>query len=163
MIQIDRLRESCDLGTGCTYIQRKIRLDRDMYIASSVYYRRMSLLLSIPSIIITTMISTGSILLTSSKIETYVHDYVNISMALMGTLSVLLQSLQNAFEWNIKASKFRAVGEQYDQLCTRITFEIIEPNESNFIQEIEKDILDIKKSCPFFPPLHIVKYYQSLS
>ena len=45
----------------------------------------------------------------------------------------------------------RGVAEQFNTLLTRLRFEMELPNEENFTEEMEKQVIEVKNKCNFFP------------
>ena len=70
-----------------------------------------------------------------------------------------MQSFSSAFKFSTKAEMHRTAAEEYNKLIIRIKFEIADPNEPKFIEEIENKILEIQGNCKYFPPQKICDKY----
>ena len=81
---------------------------------------------------------------------------LGISVGIVGGLSSLLQALQSAFKFHTKSEMFRNSAEQYEKLIVEIKFELLRHNDKDFIDKLEKKILEIQNNCRYFPPRHIV-------
>jgi len=73
----------------------------------------------------------------------------------------MMQTISNNCEYNIKYKAFQKAANSYDDLITSVKFEIDFANDSNFMVNIEKDILKIKKENPFCVPEWINEKYDS--
>jgi len=104
--------------------------------------------LIIPSIIIT---SIASLLTFSITIIGNIKWIILISGSLTG-ISSLLQTLANTYEFSKKADAHELASESYDQLITKIRFELILMKDDNFIDYINNKINEIKFNCKYIIP-----------
>lgn len=137
------------------------RLNKLKYIHSqaSVYYENRNFYIFAPSITITAVSSIGSFLSTASFISENTQNMFGISVGVLASASAMLQSLASACKYNVKAEAHRTAADQYDRLLTRLQFEMEMPNEKKFIDDFEKEILDVQNKCNYFPPQFIVDKY----
>ena len=74
----------------------------------------------------------------------------------MASITTLFQSFSNAFEYSTKAAAHQNATEAFDQIITKIRFERINPkqstNPSEFIENIEKQIVETKQRCKYIVP-----------
>ena len=124
------------------------------------HYGCMNKYLLIPSILLSSASGIVSFLASSE----YFTDYnlvFTISVGIASSVTTLLQSFSNAFEFSTKAEAHKNANETYDQLLTQIRFERMVPNSKPdiFINTIEKQILDTKQRCKYTVPDFIETLY----
>ena len=56
----------------------------------------------------------------------------------------------------------RAAAEEYNKMIIRLKFEMEMPNEEDFTDKLETEIIDIQNKCKYFPPQHIVSQYDKM-
>tara|TARA_R100000664_G_C2711875_1_gene108385 strand:- start:86 stop:598 length:513 start_codon:yes stop_codon:yes gene_type:complete len=126
------------------------KLEKD-YKYSAKMYGHYSRLMIIPSIIITSTSSIFSFLSSSEFVGEKFKNYCIIAVALLTTISTMLQTISSSCEFNVKKLKFLEATHSFNHLTDRIFFEIQEANEENFVDDIEKEIEKIKNDCKFIP------------
>ena len=140
-------------------IQKRLLKLKYIHSQASVYYDKKYFYIFAPSITITAISSIGSFLSTASFINEDTQNMFGISVGILASGSAMLQSLASACKYNVKAEAHRTAADQYDRLLTRLQFEMEMPNEKDFIDAFEKEILDVQNKCNYFPPQFIIDKY----
>ena len=133
------------------YKDRLVR-KKKIYILSSELFQKKSLLLTIPSILITCCMSIISFLSASTYFTEGTRIMLGLIVGCLGSIGSLMQSFQSALNYNLKAESFRSAAENYDKLITKIKFELYNHDEKDFIDNLEKEVLKISADCKYFPP-----------
>ena len=133
------------------YKDRLIR-KKAIYVLSSELFQKKALLLTIPSILITCLMSIISFLSASTFFTENTRIILGLVVGGLGSIGTLCQSFQSALNYNTKAEAFRTAAEKYDTLITKIKFELYNHDEKDFIDTLEKDVLKISTNCKYFPP-----------
>ena len=81
-------------------------------------------------------------------------------MGVVASISSVLQSLAGACQFSAKSEAHRNVAEQYNNLIISVKYEIEMPNEEEFTDKLENQILDIQSKCNYFVPQFIVEEYE---
>lgn len=123
------------------------------------YYKKKNNYLVIPSIIITSFCSISSFLSTSELLSTDVKNTFLLLVAILTSLSSLMQMLSSTCGYNIKYTAFLKAANGYDDLITLARFEIDFQNNLDFIKEIEQKILKIKEENNYCVPEWINSQY----
>jgi len=139
---------------------RKVRKQRQLHRLCAQYYERMNSFINIPAIAISGAATVYSFAYPSDGPP----EQVFMNKVIAGSLSAvntILFSVGSFLKYQAKAESHFIAAEEYDNLLTMINFELRFPNENiqEFANKVEKKILEIKKSCRYFPPDHIVKRY----
>ena len=137
------------------------RLQRLSYLHSraSQYYENMNFRIFAPSITITALSGIASFLSTSQYVSSSAQNGFGIGVGIVASISSVLQSLAGACQYSAKKEAHRTVAEQYNNLIISVKFEIEMPNEENFTDKLEVQILDIQSKCNYFVPQFIVEEY----
>lgn len=135
----------------------EVRLKKLRYIhsRSSEYYEKLNLWIFAPSISITALSSIGSFLSTSDFIGNN-QSVFGVTVGVLASISAMLQSLASSCKYSAKAEAHRGAADQYNKLLVRLQFEMEMPNEENFTDQIEIDILEVHNKCNYFPPTFII-------
>ncbi len=140
------------------------RLEKEKYINNytSNYYANMNNRFVIPGVLITGISSVLSFLATSDILTTNVKQGFSIGVGILTAGATIIQSVSNSFGFAARKDSFQASADAYDDLITRLEFEICNPNEEfmDFCNALETDILKIKTDCKYLPPLFIRKLYE---
>lgn len=128
---------------------------------SSQYYEKMHFYIFAPSITITALSGIASFLSTSQYIDEGTQNAFGIGVGIVASISSVLQSLAGAFQYSAKQEAHRTVAEQYNNLIIIVKFEIEMPNEKDFTDKLEIQILDIQSKCNYFIPQFIIDKYDS--
>ena len=132
-------------------IHGQIQTNRNVYINNAQQFERLSLCLTIPSILLTSCASIVSLFISSVAPET--QNTLIMGLGIVGILSTLIQSCNTNLKFGTKAEMFRSAAEQYDQLLIKIQFERVNHNEKHFIDNLEKRLLEIQSTCKYYPPV----------
>jgi hypothetical protein len=144
------------------FYKKKIQqLKKEIYIhsLSSSYYSKLHFRLCAPSIIITSLSGIASFLSSSKIVNDDYKTSISLSVGILASISTMFQSFSSTLNYSTKAKIHRETADHYEKLLTKIEFEIELPNEENFINDLEKTILDIQNKCKYFPPKHIIDSY----
>ena len=109
---------------------------------SSQYYEKMHFYIFAPSITITALSGIASFLSTSQYIGEGTQNAFGIGVGIVASISSVLQSLAGACQYSAKQEAHRTVAEQYNNLIISVKFEIEMPNEEDFTDKLEIQILD---------------------
>lgn len=141
------------------------RLEREKYINNyaSNYYGSMQHRFTIPGILITGVCSVASFLATSDMLNTDTKSGFSIGVGILTAGATILQSVSSSFGFGARKDAFQKSADSYDDLITKIEFEICNPNEkfTDFCNDLEEAILKIKNDCAFLPPLFIMAKYEA--
>ena len=139
-------------------LERLQRLSH-LHSRASQYYEKMNFYIFGPSITITALSGIASFLSTSQYISQGAQNGFGIGVGIVASISSVLQSLGGACQYSAKKEAHRTVAEQYNNLIISIKFEIEMPNEEDFTDKLESQILDIQSKCNYFVPQFIVDEY----
>jgi hypothetical protein len=140
-------------------LQKRLLKLKYIHSNAATYFDKLNFYIFAPSITITAISSIGSFLSTASFIAEDTQNIFGISVGVLASGSAMLQSLASACKYNVKAESHRAAADEYDRLLTRLQFEMEMPNEENFMDDFEKEILDVQNKCKYFPPQFIIDRY----
>ena len=140
------------------------RLDKEKYINNyaSNYYGNMHNRFSIPGIIVSGVSSVASFLATSDMMSATGKTAISIGVGILAAGSTIIYSIAGSYGFQSRRDSFQMSADAYDDLITRIEFEIVNPNENfnEFCNSLESQILKIKTDCKYLPPLFIYKMYE---
>lgn len=140
------------------------RLEKEKYINNyaSNYYGNMHNRFSIPGIIVSGVSSVASFLATSDMMSDTGKTAISIGVGILAAGSTIIYSIANSYGFQSRRDAFQMSADAYDDLITRIEFEIVNPNENfnEFCNSLESQILKIKTDCKYLPPLFIYKMYE---
>ena len=139
-------------------LQRLQRISH-LHSRASQYYEKMNFYIFGPSITITALSGIASFLSTSQYISQGAQNGFGIGVGIVASISSVLQSLGGACQYSAKKEAHRTVAEQYNNLIISIKFEIEMPNEEDFTDKLEIQILDIQSKCNYFVPQFIIEDY----
>ena len=139
-------------------LERLQRLSH-LHSRASQYYEKMNFYIFAPSITITALSGIASFLSTSQYISPGAQNGFGIGVGIVASISSVLQSLAGACQYSAKKEAHRTVAEQYNNLIISIKFEIEMPNEEDFTDKLEIQILDIQSKCNYFVPQFIIEDY----
>ena len=139
-------------------LERLQRLSH-LHSRASQYYEKMNFYIFAPSITITALSGIASFLSTSQYISPGAQNGFGIGVGIVASISSVLQSLAGACQYSAKKEAHRTVAEQYNNLIICIKFEIEMPNEEDFTDKLEIQILDIQSKCNYFVPQFIIEDY----
>jgi hypothetical protein len=151
----------CILNIKQVEILKKFRerLNKEKFLnhQSSIYYSKQNNKFSIPGILITGIASIASFLSTSDIFVDNVKRGSAIGVGILTAGATILQSVSTAFGFKARADAFQKSADDYDDLLTKIEFEIVNPNEdfNEFCNKLEANILKIKGDNKYLPPLFI--------
>ena len=141
---------------------KRLKKERFVNNQSSQYYSNLGNRFVIPGIIITGLSSVVSFLATSSMLDEDEKQGCGVTVGVLTAVATIIQSMSASFGFQLKKDAFATSADTYDSLITQVEFEICNPNEdfSEFCDNLEENILKIKKDCKYLPPLHIHELWQ---
>ena len=140
-------------------LQRMIK-NKNIHIDSSSYYSKLNYYIIIPSVLITGLSGIGSFLSSTELISENVRTDCAIAVGVLSCISTLLQSISGSCQYDTKSEMHRSAAEEYEILITKLKFEMEQPNEEDFLNNLEDKIIQIQTKCKFFPPYNIVLKYE---
>ena len=150
-----------------SYESLKIRLKKQRYThnLSGKYYGSLYQKLTLPTIVITGLVSMGGFLASSEILSDEVKNGFTITVGILGSISTIIQSVLHSCEYATKKKMFEQAADDYDKLLTKLNFLYLKSQSGstdslNFNREIvtfEEEILNIKNKCIYLPPLSIIE------
>ena len=141
------------------------RLEREKYINNyaSNYYGTLQSKFTIPGILITGICSVASFMATSDMLTDGTKAGFSVGVGILTAGATILQSVSSSFGFGARKDAFQKSADSYDDLLTKIEFEIYNPNEQfiEFCNDLEEAILKIKNDCNFLPPLFVMAKYEA--
>ena len=138
---------------------RLVKLSK-IHSEASLYYGKLEKYIFGPSISISCLSGIASFLSTSNFINSNTQNVFGISVGILASISTLLQSLGSAFRFSAKEEVHRQTAEQYNKLIVKVKFEMEMPNEEDFTDKLEQEILDIQNKCNYFVPQFILDKHE---
>lgn len=142
-------------------LEERLKKLRYVHSRSAEHYEKMNVYIFGPSITITALSGIASFLSTSDFIESEARNGLGVTVGVLASISSMLQAVASASKYHAKIESHRGAAEQFNSLLTRLRFEMELPDEENFTDQIEKQILEIKNKCNFYPPQFIIDEYQT--
>lgn len=141
---------------------RRLVKERFINNQASVYYSSQNSKFVIPGILITGISSVISFMATSDLLTSGTKSGFSIGVGIFTAGATILQSISSSFGFQSRAEGFQKSADSYDNLITKIEFEISNPNEdfNEFCNGLETAILDIKNNCKYLPPLFVYKIWE---
>jgi len=139
----------------------RIQALQDLHYHCADTYNRYNMYLFIPSITISTMASIASFLTASDYIDDDTRNIFSVSVGIMTVFSSMMQSFSNTLKYPAKVEGHQLAADEYSKLLTRLQFEYINPNEEDFFNKMEEEILRIKNNCKYYPLQSVVSKYKS--
>jgi len=140
------------------------RLEREKYVNNyaSNYYGTLQSKFTIPGILITGICSVASFMATSDMLTDGTKAGFSVGVGILTAGATILQSVSSSFGFGARKDAFQKSADSYDDLITKIEFEIYNPNErfTDFCNDLEEAILKIKNDCNFLPPLFVMAKYE---
>lgn len=151
--EIDKIYES---------LEKYCNLKRQTHWMSSRHFSCMDKYFSVPSILLSSLSGIGSFLASIQYFEEY-STVFTVSVGVMASVTTLFQSFSNAFEYSTKAEAHQNAVEAFDQIITKLKFERLNPvkeaDPGEFIDSIEKQIVETKQRCKYIVPDWIETQY----
>jgi len=136
-------------------LEKYCELKRQTHWMCSRHYTRMDRVFTIPSIILSSLSGIGSFLASTDTLKEHA-GILTISVGVMASVTTLFQSFSNAFEYSTKSEAHQNATEAFDQIITKLRFEKLNPkanlNAVEFIDGIEKQIVETKQRCKYIVP-----------
>lgn len=135
-------------------MEKRLEDNFNMHVSATTYYKKMHILITIPSITITAFSSIAAFLSTSSLISTDLQNGFSLSVGIITAVATMLQTFSSAFKYPARIESHSVAAQQYANLKTKVQFEEEIPDENfhDFTANLEKNIIDIQNKCNFFIP-----------
>ena len=151
--EIDKIYES---------LEKYCNLKRQTHWMCARHYACMDKYFSVPSIVLSSLSGIGSFLASIAYFEEY-STVFTVSVGVMASVTTLFQSFSNAFEYSTRAEAHQNATEAFDQIITKLKFERLNPvkeaDPGEFIDGIEKQIVETKQRCKYIVPDWIEAQY----
>ena len=145
-------------------IQKYCEYKRTIHWRASKYYEINDRKIIIPSICFSTIASvliyTAS---TYTENDNQIIKILSITSGALTSVSTLLTTISNSWGLSKKAESHQLAAESFDQLVTKIKFEMIHPKTSDFYNVINNKINEIKQNCKYIVPEWIILQYDEES
>ena len=135
---------------------QRINILIDRHSMAAQYYARWNRYMTAPSIGITCLSSIAAFLSTADRIDDGAKYGLSISVGIMASVSTLLQAISNGYRFSAKEEMHRKTADEYNKLNIKLCFEMEYPNDTKFMDNIEKQILDIQNISNSFVPQFII-------
>jgi len=153
---IDKRIWNSNKEKACNKLLIRLRKYRYTHNIASNYYGRLNIILILPAIIITGFSSIASFLSTSESVGDNSKQMFSILVGVLASISTMMQSFSSSLGYNTKQEMFRKAADDYDKLMIRTKFEILNPDEEDFLGKMEQEISKIQNSCKYLPPQWIL-------
>lgn len=140
-------------------ILKKLEKIKQSYLYSARYYDKMNFRMLIPSVLLTGVCSIASFLSSSTLIDDQLRKDFTVSVAIITSVSTILQTINGSCEFAVKKVKFYEATRKIDELMERLYFEIRQPNEEELLAEIEENLIAIKEECKYIPVEKNFQYF----
>lgn len=127
---------------------------------ASEYYERRNIAITIPSIVLTSISGIMSFMSTSSGVSSSFQYASSITVGIIAAVSSLVQALSSTLQFGTKSELHRDVADRYEKIITSIKFEFVDHSDENFIEELEKQIIEVQNMCKYFPPMFLYERYR---
>ena len=135
---------------------------RNLHGLAGAYYNNMSKKITAPTLVLSAFSSIASFVASSEIIQSQWKVVLTLSVGIMTTLTAMIQAFSSAYQFDLKSSSHFKASDNYDQLITEIDFEKSYPSDTDFFQNLEKKVLEVKSNCQFIIPNYIKsQYYRS--
>jgi hypothetical protein len=154
---VDKIISFSDWKDYCEY-------RRDTHQMASKLYQEKNRYFVIPSILLASVSGTLSFFATSDSINNSDGQKINLVVGTLAGISGLIQSFAAAFKFSAKAEAHQIAMESFDILLNKIRFKIArgsegEEKDKDFLDMIEKEIIEIKHRCKTLVPDVVEKEY----
>lgn len=150
-------------------LKKRLKKQRFTHNLAGKYYGSLYQKLTIPTIIITGLVSMGGFLASSEILSDEVKNGFTITVGVLGSISTIIQSILHSCEYATKKKMFEQAADDYDKLLTKVDFLYLQSQTGtteslNFNIELatfEEEILNIKNKCIYLPPLSIIEKWRA--
>jgi len=138
----------------------RIQALQDVHYQCAEKYSKYNLYLFAPSVTITALAGMASLLSASNYLNAETKGGFSIAVGILTIISSMLQTFSNSLKYPAKTEGHQLAGEEYSKLLTMLQFEFIDPDEENFFDLIETEIIKIKNNCKYYPLQSVVKKFK---
>ena len=143
-------------------MRSRLKRQFEQHVAAATYYKKMNILVSVPSLVLTGFASVASFLSTSAHVSSDAQTGFAISVGIVSAISTILQTFASGFRYPSRIESHSVAGNSYNNLKTQVEFEKDVPNEQNlqiFADKLEQQILEIQQKTNYFVPEWIREKY----
>ena len=150
-------------------LKKRLKKQRFTHNLAGKYYGSLYQKLTIPTIVITGLVSMGGFLASSEILSDEVKNGFTITVGILGSISTIIQSVLHSCEYATKKKMFEQAADDYDKLLTKLNFLYLQSqsgtaeslNFNNELATFEEEILNIKNKCIYLPPLSIIEKWRT--
>lgn len=155
IVDLDKLNNPEEIDKIYESLEKYCNLKRQTHWMCARHFACMDKYFSVPSIVLSSLSGIGSFLASIAYFEEY-STVFTVSVGVMASVTTLFQSFSNAFEYSTKAEAHQNATEAFDQIITKLKFERLNPvkeaDPGEFIDGIEKQIVETKQRCKYIVP-----------
>jgi len=147
--------------THSFYKQTICRLQKlyNLNVETAKHYEKLNYYIFGPSITLTTLCSIAGFLSTADVMTDDAKTGFGLTVGILSVLSTAMQSVAGTCQYKSRGEAFRLSADKYEQILTRLRFEVNMPNEKDFMENLEKEILEVQNKNTYFPPEKISSKY----
>lgn len=139
-------------------IERLKKLFR-MNVETAKYYEKLNYYIFGPSITITAICSMASFLGSSEIMDDKSKTGFSLAVGILSVVSTAMQTIAGTCQYKSRSEAFRLSADRYEQLLTKLTFELNIPKTEDFLEKLEEEIVEVQNKNTYFPPEKIsIKY-----
>jgi hypothetical protein len=97
---------------------------------------------------------------TSNGVSLRFQYISSVTVGVIAAISSLVQALSSTLQFGTKSELHRDVADRYEKIITSIKFEFVDHSDENFIEELEKQIIEVQNMCKYFPPMFFYEQYR---
>lgn len=132
---------------------------KKIFIESSQRYRYYWIFLSIPIGIIAMIDSITALISASDLVEENSRKILSVVIGIIGIILTSVASWYASLELKTKEKMFRQAASEYDELIHRFQSGYYTLNQPDITEKIDKKLQRIRNSCPYHPPIGIIRKY----
>jgi len=155
IVDLAKLNNPAEIDKIYESLEKYCNLKRQTHWMCARHYACMDKYFSVPSIVLSSLSGIGSFLASIAYFEEY-STVFTVSVGVMASVTTLFQSFSNAFEYSTRAEAHQNATEAFDQIITKLKFERLNPvkeaDPGDFIDGIEKQIVETKQRCKYIVP-----------
>ena len=143
-------------------ISKRLYKLRFLHAESSKYFNKLSLVISIPSIIITAVSACGGFLSTSNHVNDNMKVPLNITMGVLGVVATMMHTISVSCKFSSRIDAHRKASDSYHRLYEKTINELSLPNEPDFHDKVEEEMIKTETQCAYFPPYNVHKLWNKV-
>lgn len=121
---------------------------------ASYHFSRLHMLIQLPSIFLSGISSVISFISTSYFVQDSVvsQKSLELCVGIITSLVVILTSMSTALHYSAKKESHHIAASSIETLVRKTEFELIEPDQENFVNLMEEQLLSIQSKLNFVMP-----------